>query len=151
MVYNFGVHLELKAVEIETFPFSVEVFPADDSQSDLVRFLTEQFACLTATSNRNSRGRGNRNNNDRFRPRNDNDCGNRNNDTNRGNRNKDNTRSSRNSYNNRDIRFCDSCGKTGHIQKICPNFTDSPQKSDRSFPTASPDVLLPPDTTHPIL
>jgi hypothetical protein len=95
MIYNFGVHLEFKAAVAETSPPTIAGFPVGDSQSDLFRLLTDQFASLTATNNRNNRGRDNRNDNDR-RDRNDNDRRNRN-DNDRRNRN-DNDRRNRNDY-----------------------------------------------------
>jgi hypothetical protein len=123
MIFGVGVHLRFKAAETESSPQPDATFPAGDSQADLVRLLADQIASLTATMNRNNRGRVNRNDNDR-RECNDNDRVNRN-DNDRRNRN-DNARRNRNSYNDRDTRVCDGCSKTGHILKTCPTFTGSP-------------------------
>jgi len=65
MIYNFGVHLEFKAVEIDLFSPAAAAFAAVASQIEGIRLLTEQVATLTDNA---SRSRVDRERNNRDRP-----------------------------------------------------------------------------------
>ena len=144
MIYNFGIRLEFKSAEVDSSSPTVADFAAVESQTEVIRLLTAQVAshvaqvaALTAFASRNS-PRGD----ERYRPRKD-----------RGRgyhpSYRDRTFDSRN--NNRDNRFCDGCGKNGHIIKKCPNFSDSPHVPDRAFPAAFPAALSTTYISHSLL
>jgi len=122
MIYSIGIHLEFKNIKIKSSPPATIAFVADASQAEVIRLLVEQTAALTVKSfirNRLYRDRSNRNNS-RYRPRNDRDR----NDRYRGDRiNREHTE--RNDRDRNDTRVWDGCGKTGHVFRKCPTFTDT--------------------------
>ena len=63
MIYTFGVHLDLKASEIDSSSPSAIAFIDGTSQTEVFRLLTEQVVSLTPnlSHTRSNRDRGNRN------------------------------------------------------------------------------------------
>ena len=103
MIYNFGIHLEFKAVEVDSSSPVAAAFAAVENQTEVIRLLTAQVArqdaqvaALTSAASRYSSR-----SDERYRPRND--------PRGRGYRptNRDRSFDTRN---NRDNRICDGCG-----------------------------------------
>jgi hypothetical protein len=118
MIYNFGVHLEHKSVEIDVPSTTTAAFSAVAPPTEKIRLLREQNALLAAANasrNRyNDRGHGRSRSRDRDRDR-----------------HSDHNRKQR-------VPICHACGRPGHVIRNCPTFTYKPGPSDIAFHAVFP-------------
>jgi len=113
MIYNFGVHLEHKSLEIDVPSTTTAVFSVVAPLTEEISVLREQNVLLAAANASQNRYRY------RDHARN-------------GPRDRDRDR-----HNDRNLQqrahICHACGKPGHVIRNCPTFTDKPGPSDIAF------------------